>query len=45
MRTCEPRDGVIEVAVVLGYGIHTWAMAIRMERPADVWLCKLIQVV
>lgn len=45
MRTCEPRDGVIEAAVVLGYGIHTWAMAVRMERPADVWLCKLVQVV
>ena len=45
MRTCEPRDGVIEAAVVLGYGIQTWAMAIRMERPADVWLCKLVQVV
>ncbi len=45
MRTCEPRDGVIEVAAVLGYGVQIWAMAVRMERPADVWLCKLVQVV
>jgi hypothetical protein len=45
MRMCEPRDGVVEVAVVLGYGIQTWAMAVRMERPADTWLCKLVQVV
>ena len=45
MRMCEPRDGVVEVAAVLGYGTQTWAMAVRMERPTDTWLCKLIQVV
>jgi hypothetical protein len=45
MRMCEPRDGVVEVAAVLGYGTRTWAMAVRMERPADTWLCKLIHVV
>ena len=27
LRMCEPRDGVVEVAAVLGYGTQTWAMA------------------
>jgi hypothetical protein len=45
MRMCEPRDGVVEAVAVLGYGMQTWAMAVRLERPADVWLCKLVQVV
>jgi hypothetical protein len=45
MRTCEPRDGVVEVAAVLAYGVQTWAMAVRMERSAETWLCKLIQVI
>jgi hypothetical protein len=45
IRMCEPRDGVVEAVAVLGYGMQTWAMAVRMERPADTWLCKLIQVI
>lgn len=45
LRICEPLDGVVEVAAVLAYGIQTWAMAVRMERPAETWLCKLIQVI
>jgi hypothetical protein len=42
---CEPRAGVAEVAVVLDDGQSSWAMAIRMERRPQGWLCALVQVV
>jgi hypothetical protein len=45
VRTCEPRDGVAEVAVVLAHGAATWAMAVRLERLEHRWLCRLIQVI
>jgi hypothetical protein len=45
LHTGEPRDGVAEVVAILGYGSSTWAMAVRLERQADTWLCTLIQVI
>jgi hypothetical protein len=45
LHVCEPRDGVAEIAAVLGYGAQSWAMAARLERKAETWLCKLVQVV
>jgi hypothetical protein len=44
LRVCEPRDGVAELAVVLMYRESTWAMAARLERQGQAWLCKLVQV-
>lgn len=47
----EPLAGVAELAVVLEQGPATWAMAIRLERPAkptrglSTWVCTLIQVI
>jgi hypothetical protein len=45
MRICEPRDGIAELAAVLEFGPQTWAMAGRLERHADTWLCTVVQVV
>jgi hypothetical protein len=45
LHTCEPRDGVAELAAVLEYGAQIWAMAARLERRADTWLCTVVQVV
>lgn len=46
MRTCEPRPGVAEVAVVVGARTgphgrneHTWALAFRLEHQHGRWLC------
>jgi hypothetical protein len=44
LHTCEPRDGVAELTAVLEYGMRTWAMAARLERRSDTWLCTLVQV-
>jgi hypothetical protein len=45
LHTCEPRDGIAEVVAVLAYGSSTWAMAARLERHADTWLCTLVHVI
>ena len=45
MVLCEPRDGVVEAAVVLDQGKACWAMAIRLERSTEGWRCTVIQVV
>jgi hypothetical protein len=36
---CEPRDGVAEAAVVLGASDRSVALAVRLERRRDRWLC------
>jgi hypothetical protein len=40
----EPREGVAEVAAVLGRGGQVWAMALRLERHHGVWLCQHLEV-
>ena len=40
----EPIDGVAEAAAVLGRGDSVWAMAVRMERQGDGWLCTFAGV-
>jgi hypothetical protein len=45
LRICEPRDGIAEMAAVLEFGAQTWAMAGRLERHGDTWLCTVVQVV
>jgi hypothetical protein len=45
LRVCEPRAGVAEAAAVLTNGEATWAMAVRLERYRDGWLCTLMQVI
>jgi len=44
-RVCEPREGVAEVAAVVGSGGRVWAMALRLERHRDVWLCTHLEMV
>jgi hypothetical protein len=41
----EPLDGIAELALVLEYGARSWAMAVRLERRSDTWLCTLVQVI
>ena len=45
MRLSEPRDGVAEIVAVLSYGGTSLAMALRLERHGDQWLCALAQVI
>jgi hypothetical protein len=40
----EPIEGVAEAAAVLGHGDLVWAMAVRMERQGDAWLCTFAGV-
>jgi hypothetical protein len=40
----EPIEGVAEAAAVLGHGDLVWAMAVRMERQGDGWLCTFAGV-
>lgn len=44
IRTCEPRDGVAEVAAVLCDDSLAWAMAYRLERGATGWRCTALAV-
>jgi hypothetical protein len=44
LRVCEPRDGVAEVAAILGRGDQVWAMAVRLERHRGAWLCYHLEV-
>lgn len=41
----EPSDGVVEAAAVLGRADRAWALAMRLERRGDLWLCIDLQVV
>jgi len=41
----EPSDGVVEAAAVLGRADRAWALALRLERRGDQWLCIDLQVV
>jgi hypothetical protein len=40
----EPVEGVAEAAAVLGHGDLVWAMAVRMERQGNGWLCTFAGV-
>jgi hypothetical protein len=41
----EPSEGVVEAAAVLGRADRAWALALRLERRDDMWLCTDLQVV
>jgi uncharacterized protein DUF6459 len=45
MRVAEPRDGVAEIVAVLSYGGASLAVAMRLERRGESWLCALVQVI
>jgi len=45
MRINEPREGVAEVAAVLSFAGSSLAVAMRLERQAEQWLCALVQVI
>jgi hypothetical protein len=45
MRLSEPLDGVAEIVAVLSYAGSSLAMALRLERHDDQWLCALVQVI
>ena len=40
---CEPREGAVEVAVVLGCRDRVWATALRLEERAGRWLCTYLR--
>jgi len=47
--TSQPRRGVVEMAVIVGIGPQTRAMAVRLERgdPGDAdhnWVCTALEV-
>jgi hypothetical protein len=44
VRLCEPGDGVVEVAAVLGRTGQVWAMALRLERHHGIWVCIHLEV-
>jgi hypothetical protein len=45
VQVCEPIDGVAEVAAVLSRRDHVWAMAVRLERRQERWLCAHLEVI
>jgi hypothetical protein len=45
LRVSETSPGVIEAVAVLGRGNRRWALAYRLDRSCDGWLCTLLQVV
>lgn len=45
IRLSEPRDGVAEVVAVLAYAGMSLAMALRLERHGEQWLCTIAQVI
>jgi len=45
MRVAEPRDGVAEIVAVLSYGSASLAVAMRLERRGESWLCALAQFI
>ena len=45
VRTCEPREGVAEVAAVLNDDQRSWAMAYRLERRPNGWRCSALKII
>jgi hypothetical protein len=45
VQVCEAVDGVVEVAAVLARRDHVWAIALRLERRGDRWLCAHLEVI
>jgi len=45
LRVAEPRDGIAEVVAVLAFAGSSLAMAMRLERRDDQWLCAVAQVI
>jgi hypothetical protein len=45
LRSCEPRPGAVEIAVVLRRGDETRAMAVRLEREGDAWTCTDLEFI
>jgi hypothetical protein len=45
VQVCEPIDGVAEVAAVLARRDDVWAMALRLERRHERWLCAHLEVI
>jgi hypothetical protein len=45
LRVGEPSDGVVEAAAVVGRAERAWALALRLERRDNVWLCTDLCVV
>jgi Family of unknown function (DUF6459) len=45
VQVCEPIDGVAEVAAVLARRDRVWAMAVRLERRQERWLCAHLEVI
>jgi hypothetical protein len=43
VQLCEPREGVAEVAVVLGWRDKVWAAALRLEESGGRWLCTYLR--
>jgi hypothetical protein len=45
LRTCEPRPGAVEAAVLLVTGDRTWAMALRMELHEQTWSATTLRLI
>ncbi|MEV6524847.1 Rv3235 family protein [Longispora sp. NPDC051575] len=43
LRVSSPAPSVIEAVVMLHRSSRIWAMTLRLERPADTWLCTHLQ--
>jgi hypothetical protein len=43
-KVCEPCRGVVEAAAVLVAPERTWALALRLERPANRWLATVLRL-
>ncbi|GIG57210.1 hypothetical protein Lfu02_15820 [Longispora fulva] len=43
LRVSSPAPAVIEAVVMLHRSTRIWAMTLRLERPADAWLCTHLQ--
>jgi hypothetical protein len=44
LRVCQVGDRVLEAAAVVGLDEQRWALALRMERSHEVWLCTHLEV-
>jgi hypothetical protein len=44
LRICEIRPGVVEAAAVVGRADQIRAVALRLERRPDFWLCTHLEV-
>jgi hypothetical protein len=45
VQICEAVEDVAEVAVVLARREQVWAMALRLERVRERWLCTHLEMV